>query len=140
MKTKTKQIEVRQIGAKSWAVFENNQEKSRFRTKQEAENWKDKGDTEAVMVSKPEEVREKFRQIKTLQDVPQRGWVLDVLNVVRRLKKTEFTNDDIYAFEGELSALHPDNRHIRDKIRQQLQVLRDTGFLVQPERGVWRVK
>jgi hypothetical protein len=32
------------------------------------------------------------------------------------------------------------NRHIRDKIRQQLQVLRDTGFLTQPERGLWRVK
>ena len=51
-----------------------------------------------------------------------------------------FTNADIYAFERELAALHPDNRHIRDKIRQQLQVLRDTGFLVQPERGVRQVK
>ncbi|HSY42288.1 MAG TPA: site-specific DNA-methyltransferase [Candidatus Acidoferrum sp.] len=39
-KMKTEQIEVRQIGAKSWGVFENNQEKSRFRTKQEAERWK----------------------------------------------------------------------------------------------------
>jgi hypothetical protein len=39
-----------------------------------------------------------------------------------------------------LEKLHPDNRHIRDKIRQQLQVLRDMGFLIQPERGVWRVK
>lgn len=52
----------------------------------------------------------------------------------------EFTNADIYAYERELAALHPDNRHIRDKIRQQLQVLRDTGFLTQPARGLWRVK
>jgi type II restriction enzyme len=51
-----------------------------------------------------------------------------------------FRNEDIYAFENELAALHPGNRHIRDKIRQQLQVLRDTGFLSQPERGVWQVK
>ena len=116
----------------------------------------------ATLITPPEEVREKFRQIKTLQDVPQRGWVLDVLNIVRRLTAhssgresahsnfnqslltsaatKEFTNADIYAFERELAALHPDNRHIRDKIRQQLQVLRDTGFLVQPERGVWRVR
>jgi type II restriction enzyme len=60
--------------------------------------------------------------------------------IVRRLRKPEFTNADVYAFERELEQLHPDNRHIRDKIRQQLQVLRDTGFLVQPERGLWRVK
>jgi hypothetical protein len=30
--------------------------------------------------------------------------------------------------------------YIRDKIRQQLQVLRDTGFLTQPERGLWQAK
>ena len=37
--------------------------------------------------------------------------------------------DDVYTFENELQGLHPDNRHIRDKIRQQLQVLRDKGYL-----------
>jgi hypothetical protein len=30
----------------------------------------------------------------------------------------EFTTTDVYAFERELEQLHPDNRHIRDKIRQ----------------------
>jgi DpnI-like restriction endonuclease len=39
-----------------------------------------------------------------------------------------------------ISLLHPDNRHIRDKIRQRLQVLRDAGLLLQVERGVWRFK
>jgi hypothetical protein len=29
--------------------------------------------------------------------------------------------------------------HIRDKIRQQLQVLRDRGFLTQAERGIWQI-
>ena len=35
----------------------------------------------------PEEVREKFKRVKPLKDisVTQRGWTLDVLNVVRRL-------------------------------------------------------
>jgi Dam-replacing HTH domain/Dam-replacing family len=32
---------------------------------------------------------------------------------------------EAYAFTRELEKLHPDNRHVRDKIRQQLQVLRD---------------
>ncbi len=106
------------------------------------------------------EVREKFKRVKPFKNlsVTQRGWTLDVLNIVRRLvgtsrrdvrdsgtveptvpTKNEFTNEDVYAFAPELEKLHPDNRHVKDKIRQQLQVLRDTGFLIQPERGVWRL-
>ncbi|MGD0253732.1 MAG: hypothetical protein ABSC01_13675 [Verrucomicrobiota bacterium] len=42
-------------------------------------------------------------------------------------------------FTRELERLHPDNRHVRDKIRQQLQVLRDLGLLLHIERGVWRL-
>jgi hypothetical protein len=30
-------------------------------------------------------------------------------------------------------------RHVKDKIRQQLQVLRDTGLLLHVERGCWRL-
>jgi Dam-replacing HTH domain len=50
----------------------------------------------------------------------------------------EFSNEDVYAFERELEALHPGNRHIRDKIRQQLQVLRDRGLLVHVGRNRWK--
>jgi type II restriction enzyme len=71
--------------------------------------------------------------------VTQRGWTLDVLNAVRRLGKTEFTTADAYAFTRELEQLHPDNRHVRDKIRQQLQVLRDAGLLLHLGRGEWRL-
>ena len=60
-----------------------------------------------------------------------------MLNVVRRLNKTEFTNADVYAFESELKILHPGNDHIQDKIRQKLQVLRDADFLTHSKRGVW---
>jgi hypothetical protein len=42
-------------------------------------------------------------------------------------------------FTRELEKLHPDNRHVRDKIRQQLQVLRDTGLLIHLGRGEWRL-
>jgi len=34
-----KKIEVHQIGPKTWGVFEDNQEKSRFRTEREAQQW-----------------------------------------------------------------------------------------------------
>jgi type II restriction enzyme len=36
--------------------------------------------------------------------------------------------------------LHPDNRHVKDKIRQQLQVRRDAGLLLHVERGWWRLR
>lgn len=58
-----------------------------------------------------------------------RGWRLDVLNVVRKLGKQEFTLGDVYQFAGELAQLHPKNRHVEPKIRQQLQRLRDLKFL-----------
>lgn len=87
------------------------------------------------------EVREKFKRVKPLKEisVKQRGWTLDVLNIVRRIGKTEFHNEDVYAFASELEKLHPDNRHVRDKIRQQLQVLRDAKLLVHITSGVWRL-
>jgi type II restriction enzyme len=39
-----------------------------------------------------------------------------------------------------LEKLHPDNRHVKDKIRQQLQALRDAGLLLHIGRGEWRLK
>jgi type II restriction enzyme len=97
--------------------------------------------TEKQIVS-PKEVRAQFKRVKPLAEigVKERGWTLDVLNGVRSLGKKEFTNTDAYTLAKQLEQLHPDNRHIRDKIRQQLQVLRDRGFLIQAGRGVWQLK
>jgi type II restriction enzyme len=85
------------------------------------------------------EVRTKYQRVKPLQEVKakERGWTLDVLNAVRRFGKVQFGTAEMYEFVRELEELHPDNRHVKDKIRQQLQVLRDRGFLRQVERGTW---
>ena len=93
-------------------------------------------------VSTPEAVRAQFRKIKPLQEIPitQRGWMLDVLNIIRSLNKTEFTNQDIYAYETHLKKLHPDNHFIRDKIRQQLQNLARAGLLIHIGRNDYRLK
>jgi type II restriction enzyme len=90
----------------------------------------------------PQAVRECFRRLRPLEEIraSERGWTLDVLRVVRSLGKAEFTNTDVYAFAPQLELLHPENRHVKDKIRQQLQVLRDRGFLVQVQRGVWALR
>jgi type II restriction enzyme len=81
-------------------------------------------------------VRASYERISDLERIPAslRGWTLDVLRCVRRLPP-RFSLEDVYGFERELSRLHPDNRHVRDKIRQQLQVLRDIGLLRFRKRG-----
>lgn len=86
-------------------------------------------------------VREKFRRLEPLKQIraSERGWTLDVLRVVRSLGKREFRTSDMYDYVRHFEQLHPENRHIKDKIRQQLQVLRDRGFLRQVERGVWMI-
>ena len=90
----------------------------------------------------PKLVREQFAALRPLEkiSVAQRGWTLDVLNAVRSLNRPDFTLADVYAFEDRLAALHPNNRHVRDKIRQQLQVLRNAELLdfVSPGRYHFR--
>ena len=82
-------------------------------------------------------VRNHFRQVKPLENLTakMRGWTLDVLTVLRSLKKREFTLEQAYSFEKTLSKLHPENYHVRPKIRQQLQVLRDLGYIKFVTRG-----
>ena len=69
-----------------------------------------------------------------------RGWALDVMKCIEKLKKPEFALADVYRFESLLQKRHPNNRHIRAKIRQQLQVLRDAGYLEFSRRGEYRVR
>lgn len=59
----------------------------------------------------------------------------DVQDCVNELSFNDFTLDDVYQFESRLATLHPDNHNIRAKIRQQLQVLRDMGYIKFLDRG-----
>ncbi len=90
----------------------------------------------------PHEVRRQYARLRPFAQMKleKRGWTLDVLNVVRSLGKQEFSLADVYSFEDSLSRLHPANRHIRDKMRQQLQVLRDLGFVEFLGRGDYRLR
>ena len=67
-----------------------------------------------------------------------RGWLLNVLKCVEDIGKAEFTLDEVYAFEYRLKKIYPDNSHVREKIRQQLQVLRDKGRVAFLGRGRYR--
>ncbi len=90
----------------------------------------------------PAEVRRAFRKLKPLASLKaeKRGWTLDVLSAVRSLNKSEFTLTDVYSTEDSLAQLHPKNSHIRPKIRQQLQVLRDLDILTFLGDGSYRLR
>jgi type II restriction enzyme len=89
----------------------------------------------------PREVRASYNRLRPLEKlkVEKRGWTLDVLQVVQSLGKLEFTLADVYSHAHELAELHPANRHIQPKIRQQLQVLRDLGLLEFLGSGSYRL-
>jgi type II restriction enzyme len=87
------------------------------------------------------EVRKQYARMRPLETLTNenRGWTLDTLNAVRGLGMSDFALSDVYALESSLRQLHPRNRHIRDKIRQQLQVLRDLGLLLFLGHGHYRL-
>ena len=58
-----------------------------------------------------------------------RGWITDIIWCIKDLGKKEFSLDEVYAYEPYLGELHPLNRNIKPKIRQQLQFLRDKRYL-----------
>jgi type II restriction enzyme len=76
-------------------------------------------------------VRDEYSRIKKLAELPPslRGWTVDVLRVIRELRRPRFSLQDLYGLEAKLRNLHPKNLNVRPKIRQQLQVLRDLGIL-----------
>lgn len=92
---------------------------------------------------KPENILKEWQATTFLQkskNIESRGWLLDTLNCVEKIGKDVFTLDEIYAFEPQLEQLHPNNKHIKDKLRQQLQFLRDKGVVEFLSRGNYRRK
>lgn len=93
-----------------------------------------------VCVPKPE-VRDQFRRFLPLAKIPasQRAWTTLTLSIIRDLGKREFRLYELYAREKSFARAYPGNRHIRAKIRQQLQVLRDLGVLSFDGPGEYRL-
>lgn len=73
-----------------------------------------------------------------IKDINSRGWLLDVLNCVNNMTSQIFTLEDIYKYEDELFVKHPHNHNVKAKIRQQLQFLRDKGFIEFLGNGKYR--
>ncbi len=73
-----------------------------------------------------------------VENMNLRGWLMDIIRCVDKITREIFSLDDLYAFEEELRLKHPDNHNVAAKIRQQLQFLRDKGFIEFLGRGKYR--
>ena len=90
-----------------------------------------------------DEVLERWNRtqfVKKTGNIEAKGWLLDVLVCVEKIKKTEFSLEEVYAFEQYLKTKHPLNNNIKAKIRQQLQFLRDKKVIEFIGRGRYRMK
>lgn len=91
-------------------------------------------------IIEPSRVIEKVNLSNRLhtKDINSRGWLMDVLNYVNKIPVHIFSLEDMYAFELELQNKHPQNHNVKPKIRQQLQLLRDKGFIEFLGNGMYR--
>lgn len=85
------------------------------------------------------QVWQKTLFLREEKDIKSKGWILDVMNCIEQLAKKEFTLDEVYNFEAVLQTKHQSNKHIKDKIRQQLQVLRNKGYLEFVKKGQYKI-
>lgn len=60
------------------------------------------------------------------------------MNCVDAINQDAFSLKEIYSFENQLKEKYPNNNFIKDKIRQQIQLLRDKGLIEFKTRGIYR--
>ena len=60
------------------------------------------------------------------------------MSCIDKIKNDTFSLKEIYIFEAYLKTKYPNNNHIKDKIRQQLQILRDKGIIEFSGRGSYK--
>lgn len=82
-------------------------------------------------VEMPEDVLSLWQKTLFLRNKSNelKGWTLEVMRCIDQIGMRDFSLDEVYSYEADLRFKYPDNKHIKDKIRQQLQYLRDKGYL-----------
>lgn len=82
-------------------------------------------------VESKEQILNKSQKILNLYDLDSKKakWKIEILKILDSLDSA-FSLQEIYEKEAELYKIFPENNHIKDKIRQQLQFIRDDGVIV----------
>ena len=87
--------------------------------------------------SKIKELKEREKTLPRLK--PARAELFGWQRLVyERLPEGVFQTSDMYIYEGDFQQFYPENRHIKDKIRQILQQLRDMGLIKHISENRWQ--
>ena len=70
----------------------------------------------------------------------KKSWMQDVANIIRELPGRTFSLDDVYKHKSALRRRHPGNHHIKAKVRQCVQKLRDKKIVDHVRPGTYRKK
>ena len=83
------------------------------------------------------EIQRSWSATEVLENVEgaERGWIAVTLGIVDSIGSRFFSLHDVYAYEARASRLFPNNKNIKAKLRQQLQLLRDMGLIEFRGRG-----
>src|SRR5690554_5157745 len=67
-----------------------------------------------------------------------KGWTLEILKIIEKFSENNFSLKEIYNYEEYLRSKFPNNNFIKDKIRQQLQILRDKNIIKFLGNGIYQ--
>lgn len=85
-------------------------------------------------------VLSQYNHLNDLQfkSLDARGWIIDTMRCLEKIPGKEFKLEDVYKFETELKQKYPNNNFIKEKLRQQLQILRNKGIIEFISRGCYK--
>lgn len=83
------------------------------------------------------DVLESWNKTRFLREknVRERTWLLTIMGLIESLGRKDFALNELYVFEERLRHAFPNNKHVKEKVRQQLQTLRDGGYIEFTGRG-----
>jgi type II restriction enzyme len=84
-----------------------------------------------------EKIQRSWSATEVLENVggAERGWIAVTLGIVDLIGSRFFSLHDVYVYEARASRLFPNNKNVKAKLRQQLQLLRDMGLIEFRGRG-----
>jgi type II restriction enzyme len=70
--------------------------------------------------------------------IKNKSWLIEIISIVDQISSREFTLNEVYKFEDYLRGKFPNNNFVKEKIRQQLQILRDKNYIKFIDKGLYK--
>ncbi len=72
------------------------------------------------------------------QKKASRSWLIETMKVMDMILTNDFSLSDVYKYESHFKTIFPNNNFLKEKIRQQLQFLRDKGIIEFKGKGQYK--